>query len=99
MNPLLLLLDDLEAKAKAAEEDGSLTLRIPTWITAGDGRDYLHALHESMPALVTALREAEEAMSMGAFHHNCCPWLNGKECYCAREKVDKWLAKYGKGNP
>ena len=44
-----------------------------------------------------ALREAEEAMSMGAFHHNCCPWLNGKECCCAREKVDRWLAKYAKG--
>lgn len=52
---------------------------------------------ETVLALITALREAEEAMSMGAFHHNSCPWLNGKECYCAREKVDKWLAKYARG--
>jgi hypothetical protein len=27
----------------------------------------------------------------GAFHHNCCPWLDGKKCGCAKVYVDKAL--------
>lgn len=42
-----------------------------------------------------ALKEAEEAMSMGAFHHDACPWLRGEQCVCAKQKVTDWLNKYG----
>jgi len=59
-----------------------------------------------MKEVVGEAREMAErsidAMEMGAFHHNCCPWLNGKECVCAQEykippaleKARSFLAKY-----
>lgn len=39
-----------------------------------------------------ALIECVSALEMGAFHHDACPWLSGKECCCAHEKVDKALS-------
>lgn len=33
-----------------------------------------------------------EAMKLGAFHHDACPWLNGEECCCANEKVKHALS-------
>lgn len=38
-------------------------------------------------------KETLEALEMGAFHHSACPWNNGKECCCAREKIDRVLPK------
>lgn len=39
------------------------------------------------------LREAAEAMSMGAFHHDACAWLRGGECCCANSKVKAALTR------
>lgn len=43
--------------------------------------------------LIEQLRICKEALEMGAFHHNSCPWLDGKDCCCAHEKVREALAK------
>jgi hypothetical protein len=38
--------------------------------------------------------EMVEAMEMGAFHHSTCPWHDGKDCCCAKQKVDRALLAY-----
>lgn len=40
---------------------------------------------------VMAMREALE---MGAFHHDACPWLRGQECCCANSKRIPALANF-----
>jgi hypothetical protein len=44
-------------------------------------------LESKLKIAVAALELSLEAMEMGAFHHNICPWLNGKECLCAHKKI------------
>jgi len=55
----VLKLLELEKKAR---EDGSLTSRIPTWITAGDGRNYLHVLNENAVAMCEEILRLREAL-------------------------------------
>lgn len=50
---------------------------------------------EAAPTL-QLLDKLEEALTMGAFHHNACPWLNGKECCCANTKVVSALTELRK---
>jgi hypothetical protein len=54
---------------------------------------------EAEPTLAL-IAKLEEELTMGAFHHNSCPWLAGKDCCCAHTKVDsalKELAKWREG--
>lgn len=59
-NKLIELLARIEELRAKAAKDGSLTLRIPLWITAGDGRDYLRLLYENGPKLAKIVRKLIE---------------------------------------
>lgn len=62
----------------------------------GDTATGRHAANAAFIAacrdMVPKLLEVARAAQVGAFHHNCCPWLEGKECCCAKQLVDSALA-------
>ncbi len=54
-------------------------------------------VEQSPPSIIDELvPELVEALEMGAFHHNSCPWLDGRECCCANSKVKIALSKLRK---
>lgn len=57
-------IEKLSAIEKNGLTDGSLTSRIPTWLTAGDGRQYLHSIHEEFPVLIEMVKILSEGMKL-----------------------------------
>lgn len=78
-------MSDLKSRLEAKRDAMAYTHQFGATIAA----DFKAGANEFIPMLV----ELAEACEMGAFHHNACPWLSGKECCCAKEKVDVALAK------
>lgn len=61
---------EIEARLAAALQDKSFYLRVNTWLTAGDGRDFCAHAPDDMLALITALREAREVIEFYAEFQN-----------------------------
>lgn len=61
---------------------------IVAWECYGADAQFIAACRDMVPKLLEVARAAQ----VGAFHHNCCPWLEGKECCCAKQLVDSALA-------
>lgn len=59
----------------------------PTEITSAEW------LARKVDDLEAKLAIAIGALETGAFHHNSCPWLQGKECVCAHQRVREALEK------
>jgi hypothetical protein len=84
---LLEFITELEISRLKGMNDGSLTSRIPTWITAGDGRQYLHELHEKLPKLLKMVKVLSEACErIEDYNPSACPGV-ARQALAECEKI------------
>jgi hypothetical protein len=55
-------LTEIEERKERALADGSFYLRVPTWLTAGDGRDFCAAAPDDIEYLLAKLAKAKAAL-------------------------------------
>lgn len=52
----------IKERCEKATQDGSFTLRVNTWLTAGDGRAFCAEAIDDIPWLIERVERLEEAM-------------------------------------
>lgn len=59
-------IEEIKLRREKALADGSFFLRVPTWLTAGDGRDFCAAAPDDIEFLLEKLDVAVEALELCA---------------------------------
>lgn len=52
----------IRERVEKAQADPSLYLRIPTWVTAGDGRDWMYMAYDDIPLLLNRITQLDGAL-------------------------------------
>lgn len=81
-------IEEIKTRREKALADGSFFLRVPTWLTSGDGRDFCAAAPDDIEFLLEKLALAVEALEL-IMHANGSPEDEDYQTSTAREALEK----------
>lgn len=87
-------IEEIKLRKEKALADGSFFLRVPTWLTAGDGRDFCAFAPDDIEFLLDKLALAVEALDAANGVIDLLTAYNVGVSFLSEERVELAMEKY-----